>query len=1256
MKSWFARLNIKHKLGVINIATSGAAFVVAALILLAFFWSYEKDDLLRDAHDLARIMAQNSAAPLVFDDALVAGELLDALNHNDDVIAAELLERNGRRVASYRRAGVHDIAWEDIDLPGSDGRPPARFRPGYLDIVMPVELHGAVVGTYRMRLDRTAGYQRLLIASLILFAALLAAVSVAILVFNRLQRRIVEPLQRLLESMARVSTDGDYTQRVDIPAEDEIGALGKSFNQMIGQIEVRDRALARELHERNWAETQLRHSEARLRLALEGAGAGSYEWHVDSGFSFWSAEIWNLLGLKPDDTAPSFETWRRVVHPDDIERVERSIEAAVARGVEFDVKWRVNLPGGAVRWIVDRARPLRDENGRIVCYIGMVIDISELKRTEESLNRYRNRLEEMVAERTAKLVAAESEQRHLNRALRLLSDCNIALVRSGSEQHLLDDLCRLIVESGDYLMAWVGKANNDAAKSVRPIARSGREDGYLENVRVSWDGEQATGRGPTGTAIRTATTQIVRNCATNPQLAPWHEAIRQRGFETMIALPIIVDGGVEGTLVVYAAEPDAFAGGEVELLEEVANNVAYGLQALRARRELEGHRRDLEALVAARTGEILALNVELTSRASEAEAANRAKSDFLATMSHEIRTPLNAVVGLSALLNDTPLDRRQRDYADKIRWSAETLRTLIDDILDFSKIEAGALHLEQSAFSLNAILRTSAAIVSVGTRGKAIETLFDVDPDVPDALIGDALRLQQILLNLCSNAVKFTEQGVIVVSVRSLAPEPGLVNLEFAVKDSGIGIPAEQLERIFEVFTQADSSTSRQYGGTGLGLSISSRLAALMGGRITVASAPGEGSEFRFSVCLGAADTSPKPVDREALKGISILVVDDHPLARDIISRTGVGLGWQVTAVDSGPAALDELQRSAAEERDYDLMLLDWRMPGMDGLEMLRAARQRPGIGLPMIVLMASAFELEQAAAASDDLFLDGLVAKPLTPEILFEAVRRAYAGDAVDLAPVEAKADRRLAGMRLLVAEDNEINRSLIERILGRAGAEVVLAVNGQAAVDALKVPGAHFDAVLMDLQMPVMDGFTATQVIREEMGRRDLPIIAVTAHALASDRERARNIGMAGLILKPIDIEDLLDLVAAERRHLPPAAIAPPPAQQLDLPGLDPAALDIFGGDQAAYGEFLRQFAAQHDQDVATARALFEAGDGKQAARLVHQLAGVASFLRAEQVAGLAVATERALLAGEALTVTPLFDELQAAMDILTDSISRY
>ena len=992
---------------------------------------------------------------------------------------------------------------------------------------------------------------------------------------------------------------------------------------------------------------------AHLQQALKGAGAGSYEWQIETGETSWSSEVWALNGLTPEAGPVNYATWRHSVFPDDLEALERITFDAVSQRAEIEVEWRVNLPPDVPpRWLMSRAQPLPEPDGQLLRYRGIIIDITKRRQAELTLELYRAHLEELVTLRTTELTDSEAEQKRLNRALRLLSDCNTAVIHAKSEGQLLNDLCRLAVESGGYLMSWVGIAEENVEKTVRLVAKFADEDGYLERLQVSWNGEQSLGQGPTGTALRVGTTQVIQNSHQSPNMLVWREAILKRGYQSCVALPLVSDNQILGALTLFSLAPNAFAQDEVNLLEELARNMAYGLQSQRTNSQLGHYQQQLERRVKERTQDIDTLNIELHAKANDADTANLAKGAFLASMSHELRTPLNAVIGLTGLLADSPLGRRQRDYADKIQLSAHALRVLIDDILDFSKIDAGELRLENAFFSLNAVLRTTASVLGVSLRDKPIEALFDIAPAVPDTMIGDALRLQQILLNLTSNAVKFTESGEVVVGVRCLAREATQVRLQFSVRDTGIGIAHDKLSDIFDGFTQANASTSRLYGGSGLGLAISARLASLMGGVISVDSTLDSGSEFLFDVTMALGVSEVLPEASTLPTALSILIVDDHALTRVLLTKACTALGWTVHAVDSGVAALDELRLNTTEGRDYDLMLLDWRMPGMDGLEMLRQVNASTDIGLPLVVLMASIFELELAVAASDDLYLDGIAAKPLTPVGLLEAVNRAYAGDFSDVVPTLGKSDKRLVGKRLLVAEDNELNREVIEQMLTRAGAEVVMVVNGLAAVTALRLPGACFDAVLMDIQMPVMDGYTATRMIREELGLVDLPIIAVTALVRPEDREKSRQVGMVGHIVKPINVEDLLDIVAKERRSVETVPAIPVES----LAGLNMAmALNDFGGSAKQYSEILQKFLVHHAKDVSETRRLFNLQDIDGATGLVHGLSGVASLLHASEVARLASAADQALLGGRLERIPSLLDELDAAMITLTDSITQ-
>jgi PAS domain S-box-containing protein len=660
--------------------------------------------------------------------------------------------------------------------------------------------------------------------------------------------------------------------------------------------------------------------------------------------------------------------------------------------------------------------------------------------------------------------------------------------------------------------------------------------------------------------------------------------------------------------------------------------------------ELNQHREELEKLVLLRTN-------ELSTAKAEADAANQAKSDFLSNMSHELRTPLNALVGLTGLLAESPLNRRQLDYAENIQLSAQTLRTLIDSVLDFSKIEANELHLEKSPFSLSAVFNHLATVLGVSVARQPIEPVLDIALDVPDVLLGDALRVQQILLNLISNAVKFTEVGEIVLTVRRLVEpdllQPNQVTLQFCVRDTGIGMSAETQGLIFNSFTQANQSTSRLYGGTGLGLAISTRLTALMQGQLEVHSTLGLGSEFRLTLPFTLANISPQAAPpfhidsptTPSTTGLRVLVVEDHRLARDLLLQSCRQLGWQAQAVESAAAGLNALQSKLIEGACFDLILLDLHMPEMDGLAMLRHIYSCFDMDLPPVVLMVATAEIEQAVVASRALNISGIIAKPSTPCSLFKGVTEALLPQPKKLDTPAFESDACLAGLRLLVAEDNALNQEVIEQILRHAGAQVSLAPNGQAVLDALQAPGNHFDAVLMDIQMPVMDGYTATRLIRDKLGLTSLPIIALTAHARPQDRERSHTAGMSGHLVKPLVVQELLNIVLSV---VGARSLAP------DLP-----APDTFGDDPARYGELLRKFLAQQCNAVAEVRRHLQTGHAEGATLLLHDLSGMAGFMQARELSRLASAAETALLDRQTENLPALLDQLQAAMDAFAASV---
>jgi two-component system, sensor histidine kinase and response regulator len=636
----------------------------------------------------------------------------------------------------------------------------------------------------------------------------------------------------------------------------------------------------------------------------------------------------------------------------------------------------------------------------------------------------------------------------------------------------------------------------------------------------------------------------------------------------------------------------------------------------------------------------------------EAEQANQAKGQFLANMSHEIRTPMNAIMGLARLLEEAPLGQRERGYAERMKIAAKSLLGMLNDVLDFSRAESGQLKLEHRPFRLDEVLDSISVLVASNAWDKGVEPVFAVAPGVPALLVGDAMRLGQVLLNLVGNAIKFTAEGEVVLAIRVLRHAPGRVRLAFTVRDTGIGIAPEQQQRMFEAFSQADSSTSRKYGGAGLGLAISRRLAELMGASLQVRSALGEGAEFALEAEFALAETDDAP--SAPPPGLRLLVADDNASAGEALAEACAAFGWQVERAQGGREAAELLLT-----RHYDLAFLDSAMPDLDGVAVLARARAGGAAALPRCALMAAEREHETLAPLAGQLGIGAMLAKPVTPGALRAAVARLLGSEAALPAPSASALAARLRGLRVLLVEDNQINQEVANHILTHAGATVDIAADGRAAVDMLASGAREYDVVLMDLQMPVMNGFEATRAIRA-LGFTELPVVAMSANAMEEDRRSACEAGMTDHLSKPIEVEQLLvvlDRVAGRAPHPSPApsaaAGAPCLAAQAvlpPLPGIDlRAALARFGGDAAAFSALLRRLEGSEGHTPAQVRAFLARGERGAARQRLHRLRGVAANLGATEVAGLALESEQALAGDGEQALAGCLDRLAEALDRL-------
>jgi PAS domain S-box-containing protein len=625
------------------------------------------------------------------------------------------------------------------------------------------------------------------------------------------------------------------------------------------------------------------------------------------------------------------------------------------------------------------------------------------------------------------------------------------------------------------------------------------------------------------------------------------------------------------------------------------------------------------------------MEIDLGEARASADAASAAKSGFLASMSHEIRTPMNAIIGMAHLAMRTELSPRQHDYLTKIQASGAHLLGIINDILDFSKIEAGKLTVEAVDFELDAVLDTVSTVVSEKAAAKGLEFVFDIQPAIALQLRGDPLRLGQILINLCNNAVKFTERGEIVLRAAVKDDGPDAQLLHFAVSDTGIGLTREQIGRLFRAFEQADSSTTRQYGGTGLGLAICKRLVELMDGDIGVTSEPGRGSAFWFTARFGKGTVQSRPARLPLvdLRGTRALMVDDNANSLAALAELLASLTFEVDQAMSGGAAVAMAATAAGAGRPYDIALIDWQMPAMDGIETARRLLAEGSMGAAPHLVMVTGYGREEAFKLAQDAGFATVLVKPISPSTLFDAMMRvlgvADAGHPGrrELAP--PRATTALRGLRILLAEDNELNQEVAIGLLEDAEVTIDIAENGAVAVE--KVRAAPYDIVLMDMQMPIMDGIAATRQIRADDRYEDLPIVAMTANAMAGDREQCLAAGMNDHIAKPIDPDELFAVIgrwtvgdaAIATATATPAAAQPvaEPRGGLAIDGVDSrAGLLRTGGKPEHYANLLRRFAERHRDNASEIATALAAGDTTLAQRIAHTIRGVAATLGAMAV----------------------------------------
>jgi PAS domain S-box-containing protein len=836
---------------------------------------------------------------------------------------------------------------------------------------------------------------------------------------------------------------------------------------------------SQDVTEREKAERALGESEERFQLVSRATNDTIWDWNMVTNTISFSETFEKLFGYRAGQFESTLDFWTNAIHPDDYDETMASLNGFMAGQEEaWSCEYRFRCADGSYACVLDRAYIVRNAKGKPVRMAGSMMNITERKR-EETERR-------VISEIVQGVITTSNLDELLALAHRSIGKI---LYAENCFVGLHDAKTDLI-----HFEFWVDQ--RDALPPPQPLANGFTRSSYV---------------------LRTGQPLLLTREREAELFGQGELAHSGSASASWMGVPLRTPTRTIGVLAVQHYEKkDAFSARDLEFLAAVGDQIALAIERKRA-------------------------EVELRLAKETAEAGNRAKSEFLANMSHEIRTPMNGIIGMTDLALETDLNRDQREYLGMVKSSAHSLLGLINDILDFSKIEAGKLELESIHFSLRDCVAGMLKPLGLRADQKGLELVADIHADVPDHLVGDSMRLRQILINLTDNAIKFTKHGEVVLSVVSTTMTEDESELHFSVSDTGIGIPEEKQAAIFEAFAQADGSTTRTYGGTGLGLSIASQLIQKMRGRIWIESKTGEGTTFHFTARLGVRDTpapSVKHADPRDLAGLHALVVDDNAINRRMLHDMLTNWRMKPSVAATGAGAFAEMARAAEAKIPYELVLLDGVMPEMDGFALAEKIHQQPALAGATVMMLSSAMPAGTAARCGA-LGIAGLLTKPVTQSELLDAILIAIsASPSVSSPSLPAKesspmkeAEKKTSARRILVAEDNLINRAVATGILEKEGHVLVHAATGIEAVEAFS-DGA-FDLILMDVQMPEMDGFEATRRIREleEATGGHITIVAMTAHAMAGDRERCIAAGMDDYVSKPLRKQDLLRALAGAR-----------------------------------------------------------------------------------------------------------------------------
>lgn len=989
---------------------------------------------------------------------------------------------------------------------------------------------------------------------------------------------IRQPVQRLAEAAQQLA-DGNFRATLPKPRNDEIGVMIKSFLLMRDsvlknkedQIEANER-LSRQVEQHKWLLEALKESEAALGKAQRVAHIGSWDWNIALGRHSWSKEIYRLLDIDSEDVAASLEAYLVQTHPDDRDKVEEVIQGAAKNGKPIKIEHRIKLSDGNERIVEMQGEVELDENNRPRLMVGVVLDITERKKAEEE----RERLLETITSRLREMGC-------LYGVTRLLV----------SQDQAIDSVCERAV----YQIPDSWQYPDVACASIEIKGKLYKTENYKKTE--------------------------------------WRQSVELNAGEKVV-------GSINVCYLEKRPDMDEgpFRKEERELLNALGAQLGAFIERKWAEDKLEYARRK-EKIAVEELKHTLELSEELRAEAENAKvlaeeyaeetrAANKSKSEFLANMSHELRTPLNGIIGLTELLLVGGVSAEERKKLELIRFSGDTLLTLVNDILDLTKIEEGKLELDRTEFDLRETVEKTAEQLAVTAHEKKLEFLVSVAKDVPEKLMGDPHRLRQIIINLMGNAIKFTDEGEILTGVDVSSFDGDLVELHFYVKDTGVGISEDRQEAVFQRFTQEDTSITRKYGGAGLGTTISKQLVNMMQGDIWLESELGKGSVFHFTAKLEVARkaTSRSLVAGKRKAALRALVIDDNKSCREILEK--LLISWDISAqiAGSGEEGIALIGKARKEKKPFDFLLVDFGLPYRDGIAVAKEARSVAKNKELKVILLSTGPNIDWRRNKAK---IDVCLEKPVKMSELFETLESFLGGDQEDYVAKRktTKAISAGVGLSVLLVEDNLVNQEVAQGALVRLGHKVTVANNGKIGVE--KWEKGAFDLILMDVQMPIMDGLTATTKIREmeQPGGKRVPIIAMTANAMSGDRERCLEAGMDDYLPKPVTLGALSGMVAHISASQEPDTMTIAEATE-ETPAVEEATDDsgkgsaptydlsdikeLLGGNEEKVKKIAGSFLSTTQKNVSELETALKSDDSSVAHRMAHTIKGAASQVGAE------------------------------------------